>query len=187
MFSKLIRYGWVWSEELWRSRRWIRSYENRTYIFYYSFKITPSFLYKGMFRSAGTLQIADVILRVVFFLYLLFLCSSPAISSSRNVWLFRHFISLYQNNLLSCCPFFWHYAVPLTSFSKHPNLVKASLLWRNSRGIWARHQRLIYLFHVICHTIITKNKGKERKKEVARRPNRNYRSLWEIRPPRTMS
>ena len=42
-----------------------------------------------------------------------------------------------------------------------------------------------YLFYFICHTIITKNKGKERKKEVVRRPNRNYRSLWEVRPPRT--
>ena len=28
---------------------------------------------------------------------------------------------------------------------------------------------------------------KRRKKEVARRPNRNYRSLWEVRPLRTMS
>ena len=28
---------------------------------------------------------------------------------------------------------------------------------------------------------------KRRKKEVARRPNRNYRSLWEVRPSRTMS
>ena len=26
---------------------------------------------------------------------------------------------------------------------------------------------------------------KRRKQEVARRPNRNYRSLWEVRPPRT--
>ena len=29
-----------------------------------------------------------------------------------------------QRNLLSCCPFFWHYALPLESFSKHPGLVK---------------------------------------------------------------
>ena len=36
---------------------------------------------------------------------------------------------------------------------------------------------LCYVIYFICHTIITKNKGKERKKEVARRPNRNYRSL----------
>ena len=27
--------------------------------------------------------------------------------------------------------------------------------------------------------------GKEKKKEVARRPKRNYRSLLEVRPPRT--
>lgn len=33
-----------------------------------------------------------------------------------------------------------------------------------------------YLFYFICNTIITKNKGKERKKkEVVRRRNRNYR------------
>ena len=31
---------------------------------------------------------------------------------------------------------------------------------------------LFYLFYFIRHTIITKNKGKERKKEVARRPNK---------------
>ena len=34
-----------------------------------------------------------------------------------------------------------------------------------------------YLFYFICHTIITKNKGKEKKKDAARRPNRNCRSL----------
>ena len=33
---------------------------------------------------------------------------------------------------------------------------------------------LFILFYFICHTIITKTKGKESKKEVARRPNRNY-------------
>ena len=43
-----------------------------------------------------------------------------------------------------------------------------------------------YLFYFICNTIITKNKGKERKKkEVVRRRNRNYRTLWEVRPTRT--
>ena len=50
----------------------------------------------------------------------------------------------------------------------------------------------IYLFilfyFILFATLITKNIGKEeKKKEVARRPNRNYRSLWEVRPPRTMS
>ena len=39
---------------------------------------------------------------------------------------------------------------------------------------------LVFICYFICHTIITKNKGKERERErneVARRPNRNYRSL----------
>ena len=46
---------------------------------------------------------------------------------------------------------------------------------------------LFYLFDFffICHTIITKNKEKKRRKEVARRPNKNYRSWWEVRSPRT--
>ena len=35
----------------------------------------------------------------------------------------------------------------------------------------------IYFFYSICHRIITKNIGKEEKKEVARRPNRHYRGL----------
>ena len=45
---------------------------------------------------------------------------------------------------------------------------------------------LYILFHFICHTIITKKYRKSRKKEVAWRPNRNYRSLREVRPPQTM-
>ena len=44
---------------------------------------------------------------------------------------------------------------------------------------------LFIVFYFISHTIITKNKGKEWKREVARRPNRNYKSLWEVRPLRT--
>ena len=41
------------------------------------------------------------------------------------------------------------------------------------------------LFYLPHHNY--KKYRKRRKKEVARRPNRNYRSLWEVRPPRTMS
>ena len=39
---------------------------------------------------------------------------------------------------------------------------------------------LVFIYYLTCHTIITKNKGKERERgnnEVAKRPNRNYRSL----------
>ena len=42
-----------------------------------------------------------------------------------------------------------------------------------------------HLFHFICNTIITKIKEKREKKELVRRPNRNYGSLREVRPTRT--
>ena len=46
---------------------------------------------------------------------------------------------------------------------------------------------LFILFHFICHTIITKNIGKvEKKKWRGDLLNRIYRSLPEVRPPRTM-
>ena len=45
------------------------------------------------------------------------------------------------------------------------------------------------LFYFIFYFYLPHNNYKKykkrRKKEVARRPNRNYRSLWEVRPPRT--
>ena len=47
------------------------------------------------------------------------------------------------------------------------------------RPFWYLQKTLLFfiLFIFICHTIITKNIGKGEKKEVARRPNRNYRRL----------
>ena len=41
---------------------------------------------RGMFSSANILQVADVVLRVVSLLFLLFLASSSPIWSSRNEW-----------------------------------------------------------------------------------------------------
>ena len=45
----------------------------------------------------------------------------------------------------------------------------------------------IYIYIFILFYLPHNNyiKYRKRKKEVARRPNRNYRSLWEVRPPRT--
>ena len=52
---------------------------------------------KGMFSSANILQVANVVRRVVFFLFLLFLASSWPICSSRNEWNIPPFRTLLAN------------------------------------------------------------------------------------------
>ena len=50
-------------------------------------------------------------------------------------------------------------------------------LWNEIPGIF--YFLFFYFYFILFATLITKNIGKEeeKKKEVARRPNRNYRSL----------
>ena len=65
---------------------------------------------------------------------------------------------------------------PEDKTDKPPEMAELRLQAMSKTVMYCRLNNL-FLFYFICQTIITKNKGKERKKEVARRPNRNYRSL----------
>ena len=52
---------------------------------------------KGMFSSANIPQVANVVRRVVFLLFLLFLASSLSICSSRNEWNILPFRTVLEN------------------------------------------------------------------------------------------
>ena len=85
-YLAIIEWGWVSSEELWRSRNvlsaeaintlWdLHNPSDNTKAEFnssmFSACLSGRLEDKGLFRSAHILQIADVVLRVVFLLYLL--------------------------------------------------------------------------------------------------------------------
>ena len=101
----------------------------------------------GLFSSANILQIADVVGRIVFLLFLQFWANSSPISFSWNEWNVPPFCIHYQNNSNSILLHHWRHHFTYRKIL--PNWVNGSWFWWIIRGILANQKRKMKYFEWI--------------------------------------
>ena len=118
------------------------------------------------------------------------------------IWKTLEILHDCRENWITLLFFFWvdhstirHFRNEMgTGAEMRPAIVSGIVTWDASIGYWPflpcpqeqSQNSFIFILLYLPHNNYKKYR-KRRKKEVARRPNRNCGSLWEVRPPRTMS